>query len=600
MRSFALMTLAFLAPISAGAAPGFILDGRFDELEALKLAEGPNGPISALELLFFLDLARDPVAHIPVEVWLAEPDERDPKAWRFIADQTKVYLAVLTLAANAAPAEMPGFLRRSSLYSAAHATWIDTTVRPEIVINEVDINRYYIAHAEKYSKPDSAQVRYIHLGVPDLAEIAVQREAEEKLQEIRGRIAARELTFEEAARQYSDAPSKTRGGLIPEFERGTHFPEFEYQVFSLKQPGDMSPAFSGNQGVYLLQLVSRHEAERFPIDSVREEIRQTLSHEHIRSYFRLMLAKLGQESFSANYSALWDYAALTTPVAIFRDTPLTRDQVIKINPNVVNAAYAVNWSVIFDETERWIQGEYVLRDLEKRGLASGKYFDLAERAANTRAAAFAELDRRIDLSRIATREGALEFLGGEEGGIPQSRIIAISLIPDDEAFADITRRDAVRDTMRQLSNIVVRGRLPTRPNEMEFSRAIAEAASEGDEALETIIDDMQRAVRGSPWAGVTVRVADLGWKDSLVGLAWHSSIAGLRRGQLSAMQPIGDSQNFYYSAAIRIQKDSPWLESPLALRAAAYELLLLEQIGLEMQKTDSQFKLLFEVPAETE
>lgn len=577
------------------AAPPFVLDGRYQELEALVLAEGPEGPVTALDVLFFLDHVRSPVAAIPVDQWLAEPDERDPQDWRWIREGVLQYLASLKLAREASPPPAPPFLQRSFVYAAAEAQWIDTTVRPEIEVEEVDINRYYIAHPELYSTPERAQVRYIHLSVPDIVELAAQREAEARLQEIRGRIAAREVTFEEAAQQYSDAPSKVRGGLIPEFTRGNFFTEFEYQAFSLDSPGEMSPVFAGNEGVYLIQLVSKEEARRVEIESVREEIRQTLQHEHIRSYYRLMGQKLFTETFSANYASLWNYASLDTPVAILKQTELDRSQLLRINPTIVNAAYDVQWSVLFDETTRWLEGEYILRDLEKRGLATGKYFDIAERVANAARAAQAALDARVSIETVATQEAAIKTLGGEGAGIPQSRVISISLLPDTDAIADIGRRDAVRDTMRQLSDYISRGELPTRPNPTEFSRTLAEAAGEGEEALAEAIADMRSALRASPWANVEVRLRDEGWKDSLPGLAWHPAIAGLRRGQMSGMQPIGESYNYFYIPAVRLAEDSPWVDSPLALRVAAYEILRLEQAEKVIEEVHKEYRLTFQV-----
>ena len=50
------------------------------------------------------------------------------------------------------------------------------------------------------------------------------------------------------------------------------------------------------------------------------------------------------------------YADLETPIALVGEKRLTRDQMIRVNPGVVNAAYEVQWEVVFNEVSSWVEG----------------------------------------------------------------------------------------------------------------------------------------------------------------------------------------------------------------------------------------------------
>lgn len=594
------MALAFFALASAGAfaAPTFVTDGRYKELQALVLAQDAGGSVTALDVLLYLDIARDDTASIvPIDEWLAKPEERKPASWNQIKAAVEQFLAIQSFARAGPPPQTPDYVQRDLLYSAAEATWVDSTVRPDVRVDDADINRYYIAHPEKYAEPERAQVRYIFFPVADLTQLSRQREAETKLQTVRTQIAKGEIKFEDAAKQFSGAPSKNSGGLIPEFTRGTHFQELEYQSFALKKPGDMSPVFAGNEGVYLVQLVSRIEPKRAPLSQVKEEIRERLAHEHIRSYYKLALEKLKAKSYTANYASLWQYTALETPVSLIGGTTLTRDQLMKINPAAINANYDVQWGVVLGESERWIEGEIVLRDVERQGLGGGPYIARAKQISQAYLTARAAIDGKVPLQEVATKEAALKTLGGEGSaqGITQSRVIAISLLPDDEALKAEGRQEAVHETIRQLTETVSRGELPTRPTSTEFAKALAEAAAKNDDELQKLLDSMRRDLKLSPWTDVTVRLQDLGWKDSLPGLSPFPAIVGLKAGQLSGAQPIASSMNYYYVAAQRVSEKNPWMDSPLALRTAAFDTQKKKIMDQEIAKIQSMGLLQFKV-----
>ena len=100
-------------------------------------------------------------------------------------------------------------------------------------------------------------------------------EARKKLTDIKAKIDAKQVTFEDAARQYSmDAPSASKGGDLGWLYPGDIVPEFENVMNDLK-PGDVSGVVKTPFGLHLIQVVER-KSEDTSKDKERAEARQAL------------------------------------------------------------------------------------------------------------------------------------------------------------------------------------------------------------------------------------------------------------------------------------------------------------------------------------
>ena len=86
-----------------------------------------------------------------------------------------------------------------------------------------------------------------------------EREAADRLAELRNRIVQGNGSFEALARQYSQDGSAAQGGDLGWAGPGRYVPEFE-QVLDRLQPGEISPPVVSRFGVHLIQLVERRQA----------------------------------------------------------------------------------------------------------------------------------------------------------------------------------------------------------------------------------------------------------------------------------------------------------------------------------------------------
>lgn len=574
-RSAAVLLLALAFAPAAWAAPDFIQSGRAPDLDQKVLAEDALGPATALDVLCYLKMANRPEAGIPVEQWLAAEGGADAASMDQIRSAVREFLAARKLAQQGSADACDPDYRRALTHVGAEAAWIELTVQPEIQITATDLNRYYIAHSETYAAPDRAQVRNIFLPVEDMNALDQVRVVETELEELRGRILRGDLTFGEAARQFSKAPSGAAGGLLPEFTRGTHFAEFEFNAFKLDEPGRMSPVFVGKDGVYLLQLVKVVRVRKLEFEEVEDEIRRQLSRDTVASYYRFLSGKLRENVFTRDLSPLWQYQDLSAPVAVLDGRKLRREVVYRLNPGVINAEFQLQWNIIQEVTQGWLEGESILSDLEKRHEADHVYLQKARGIADVFLASQNALDARVDPAKFRALDAALQTLGMEPGsaqaGIRQTRVIQITLAPAAEALAAPGQAEITRQTMRELSDQIQKGEIPIRPDPVVLNETLTAAVSQGQEAMDQELKRIRGLLLTSPYANVKLQIEDLGWKDSPPFLAWSPLLPSLRPGEVSPAQHIGNNAFFYYNAGVRLDAASPWLDKPIAIQSLAHD-----------------------------
>ena len=104
--------------------------------------------------------------------------------------------------------------------------------------------------------PRTAQASHILFGFakfPDTAEAEATA--------LKTKIAAGEISFEDAAAQYSTCPSSARGGDLGEFKRGAMVPEFDSVVFDEQVAlGGLEGPIKTQFGYHLIRVVKRSEA----------------------------------------------------------------------------------------------------------------------------------------------------------------------------------------------------------------------------------------------------------------------------------------------------------------------------------------------------
>jgi len=147
-------------------------------------------------------------------------------------------------------------------------------IRATIIIEEVELVKYYESHPEKFKRIPTAEIRHILVAVPPEGDEGKARaRAEEAL--AKNQAGA---DFAQVARQYSDTSTGDSGGGIITVHRGDLAPEIEAAAFSLR-PGGVSQPIRTGSGWHLIK-VERLQAEPMaPFAEVRESVRDQVFQE---------------------------------------------------------------------------------------------------------------------------------------------------------------------------------------------------------------------------------------------------------------------------------------------------------------------------------
>ena len=131
-------------------------------------------------------------------------------------------------------------------------------------VTDKEIEDYYNENQDKFVSP--ATVNASHILV----------DSEEKAKEIYEKIEKGEMSFEDAAKEYSSCPSKDNGGSLGDFGKGQMVPEFDAAVFAMAVGEVTKEPVQTQFGYHLIRLNSKNEGATMPLDSIKERLGQQL------------------------------------------------------------------------------------------------------------------------------------------------------------------------------------------------------------------------------------------------------------------------------------------------------------------------------------
>jgi parvulin-like peptidyl-prolyl isomerase len=164
-------------------------------------------------------------------------------------------------------------------------------------LTDADVQRYYEEYKPFFDKV-VVKASHILLRVPEGAKDIDRQVARNKLMALRKDILAGKIDFAEAARKYSECPSKDNGGDLGFFPRKFVVQEpFSRAAFALK-PGEISDVVETDYGVHLIKVVDRSPGEPSHFDQIKGEVRRIclmelgmdiLAQEHKKAKIEILL-----------------------------------------------------------------------------------------------------------------------------------------------------------------------------------------------------------------------------------------------------------------------------------------------------------------------
>ena len=128
----------------------------------------------------------------------------------------------------------------------------------KVEISEDEISEYYEEHPDEFQNPKTVEARHILIKVGQDAADEEVAKAKDKIQDILKKARSGQ-DFAELARQYSEGPSKDKGGLLGSFRREAMVKPFADKAFSM-QAGDISEPVRTRFGWHIIKVEKVNEA----------------------------------------------------------------------------------------------------------------------------------------------------------------------------------------------------------------------------------------------------------------------------------------------------------------------------------------------------
>ncbi len=188
-------------------------------------------------------------------------------------------LILLDAKRNLLEAEPAFKAQLSKMKDSLLASYATEKVISAVSVTEAEAKEYYDKNSEQFAIGETVNASHILV------------DTEETALELLGKIKSGELSFEDAAAQYSSCPSKANGGNLGDFGKGQMVPEFDTAVFAM-QEGEISEPVKTQFGYHLIKLISKSEGGVTPFAEISEDIKEALLAEKRRKAYESKVNQL--------------------------------------------------------------------------------------------------------------------------------------------------------------------------------------------------------------------------------------------------------------------------------------------------------------------
>lgn len=133
-----------------------------------------------------------------------------------------------------------------------------------------EVAKFYEDHKDRMDMPETVTASHILIAVaPDATEDA-KKAAQAKAEEVRAKL-VEGGDFAALAKEYSDCPSKARGGQLPRFGRGDMVKPFEEAAFAQKVD-EIGPVVETQFGYHIIKVGEHAQPHVMTLEEVREDL----------------------------------------------------------------------------------------------------------------------------------------------------------------------------------------------------------------------------------------------------------------------------------------------------------------------------------------
>lgn len=172
--------------------------------------------------------------------------------------------------------------------------FINDEVYKKAELKESDVLSYFNNNKSKFVYPESVKLASILIKVPPEVSKENKEKLKKKAEEAYHKIIKGE-DFGKAAWNYSDDPSKVKGGNIGIIHRGRLEPEIEKVAFSLKKD-EVSKVIKTIYGYYIVKVVEKYSSRQMKFEEVKEKLKKELQEKEIEKKVNKLVKSLKESS----------------------------------------------------------------------------------------------------------------------------------------------------------------------------------------------------------------------------------------------------------------------------------------------------------------
>jgi len=149
---------------------------------------------------------------------------------------------------------------------------------PLVKINTEEIETYYESHKSEFETPKTVEARHILLKVDAESGSEKDVDAKKRAQDVYQKAIQKDADFAKLAQEFSEGPSKDRGGYLGQFKKEDMVKPFSDKAFSMKA-GEVSEPVRTSFGWHIIKVEGVNEATSLTIGAATPDIKEKLENE---------------------------------------------------------------------------------------------------------------------------------------------------------------------------------------------------------------------------------------------------------------------------------------------------------------------------------
>ena len=172
------------------------------------------------------------------------------------------------------------------------------TYRSDVSIDDEEIKNYYDENQEEFETQKTVEARHILIKVDKDADYETVEKTRERAFDIM-MMAKGGKDFAKLAKQYSEGPSRDRGGSLGAFRKEAMVKPFADRAFSMKA-GEISEPVRTRFGWHIIKVEKVNEASTLSFDEAKKKIQKKLTDERAKYLAYDMAEEVSDVSFEGD------------------------------------------------------------------------------------------------------------------------------------------------------------------------------------------------------------------------------------------------------------------------------------------------------------